>query len=198
MFYRENGQFKTSYSADQQILPIAQDRYAMFAVLAIAFAVVPAVASEYWLTNILIPFLIFSLAAIGVNILVGFCGQISLGSGAFMAVGAYSAYNFIARIDGMPLILALVLGGVCAMLFGILFGLPSLRVKGLYLAVATLAAQFFADWMFLRIQWFTNYSTSGSVSVSNLQVFGIALDTPLAKYLFCLDHRLPIERKAEA
>ena len=186
MFYRENGQFKTTYRADQQILPIAQDRAALFAVQALAFAVVPAVASEYWLTNILIPFLIFSLAAIGVNILVGYCGQISLGSGAFMAVGAYSAYNFFVRIEGMPLVVALVLGGVCAMLFGILFGLPSLRVKGLYLAVATLAAQFFADWMFLRIQWFTNYSTSGSVSVSNLQVFGVALDTPLAKYLFCL------------
>ncbi len=186
MFYRENGQFKTTYRADQQILPIAQDRLAMAAVLLLGFAVVPAVASEYWLTNILIPFLIFSLAAIGVNILVGYCGQISLGSGAFMAVGAYSAYNFFVRIEGMPLVLSLILGGVCAMAFGILFGLPSLRVKGLYLAVATLAAQFFADWMFLRIQWFTNYSTSGSVSVSNMQVFGFPIDSPLSKYMFSL------------
>ena len=186
MFYRENGQFKTNYRADQQILPIAQDRIALYVLLAVAFVGLPAIASDYWLTNILIPFLIFSLAAIGVNILVGYCGQISLGSGAFMAVGAYAAYNFFVRIDGMPLILALVLGGVCAMLFGILFGLPSLRVKGLYLAVATLAAQFFADWMFLRIQWFTNNSPSGSVSVSNLQVFGLPLDSPLSKYLFCL------------
>ena len=186
MFYRENGQFKTSYAADQQIFPIAQDRYAMGALLLCAFGVVPALASDYWLTNILIPFLIFSLAAMGVNILVGYCGQISLGSGAFMAVGAYAAYNFFVRVDGMPLILALVLGGVCAMLFGILFGLPSLRVKGLYLAVATLAAQFFSDWMFLRVQWFTNYSPSGSVSVSNLQVAGFALESPVAKYLFCL------------
>lgn len=186
MFYRENGQFKTSYRADQQIFPIAQDRYAMGALLLCAFGVVPALASDYWLTNILIPFLIFSLAAIGVNILVGYCGQISLGSGAFMAVGAYAAYNFFVRMEGMPLVLALVLGGVCAMLFGVLFGLPSLRVKGLYLAVATLAAQFFADWMFLRIPWFTNHSPSGSVSVSNLQVAGFALDSPVAKYLFCL------------
>ena len=186
MFYRENGQFKTSYAADQQIFPIAQDRYAMGALLLCAFGVVPALASDYWLTNILIPFLIFSLAAMGVNILVGYCGQISLGSGAFMAVGAYAAYNFFVRVDGMPLILALVLGGVCAMLFGILFGLPSLRVKGLYLAVATLAAQFFSDWMFLRIPWFTNNSPSGSVSVSNLQVWGFSLESPVAKYLFCL------------
>ena len=186
MFYRENGQFKTSYRADQQILPIAQDRVALYALLAIAFLAVPMIASDYTFRAILIPFLIFSLAAVGVNILVGYCGQISLGSGAFMAVGAYASYNFFVRVPGMPLIVALILGGVCAMLFGILFGLPSLRVKGLYLAVATLAAQFFADWMFLRIQWFTNYSPSGSVSVSNLQVFGMSLQSPMAKYLFCL------------
>ncbi len=186
MFYRENGQFKTSYRADQQIFPIAQDRIAVGLLLLASFVAVPALASNYWFTNILIPFLIFSLAAIGVNILVGYCGQISLGSGAFMAVGAYAAYNFHVRIDGMPLLASLLLGGVCAMLFGILFGLPSLRVKGLYLAVATLAAQFFADWMFLRINWFTNNSPSGSVSVNNLQVFGIPLESPMAKYVFCL------------
>jgi branched-chain amino acid transport system permease protein len=186
MFYRENGQFKTSYAADQQIFPIAQDRVAVALLLLVAFAVVPAIGNDYWLTNILIPFLIFSLAAIGVNILVGYCGQISLGSGAFMAVGAYAAYNFHARIPGMPLLLSLILGGLCAMAFGILFGLPSLRVKGLYLAVATLAAQFFADWMFLRINWFTNNSPSGSVSVNNLQVLGLSLASPTAKYMFCL------------
>jgi len=186
MFYRENGQFKTNYRADQQIFPIAQDRIALVILLAIAFIAVPLVSSDYVFRAILIPFLIFSLAAVGVNILVGYCGQISLGSGAFMAVGAYAAYNFFVRIDGMPLILALIAGGLCSMVFGILFGLPSLRVKGLYLAVATLAAQFFADWMFLRIQWFTNYSTSGSVSVSNLQLFGFPLESPVSRYLFCL------------
>jgi branched-chain amino acid transport system permease protein len=186
MFYRENGQFKTTYRADQQIFPIAQDRMALWVMLAIGFVAVPMLSSDYMFRAIFIPFLIFSLAAVGVNILVGYCGQISLGSGAFMAVGAYASYNFFVRIDGMPLLVSLVLGGVCAMLFGILFGLPSLRVKGLYLAVATLAAQFFADWMFLRIQWFTNYSPSGSVSVNNLQVFGFSLESPLAKYLFCL------------
>ncbi len=186
MFYRENGQFKTSYRADQQIFPITQDRIAILALLVVAFVVVPSLASDYMFRAIFIPFLIFSLAAVGVNILVGYCGQISLGSGAFMAVGAYAAYNFFVRIEGMPLVVALILGGVSAMVFGMLFGLPSLRVKGLYLAVATLAAQFFADWMFLRIQWFTNYSPSGSVSVSNLQVFGFSLESPFAKYMFCL------------
>ncbi len=186
MFYRENGQFKTTYRADQQILPIAQDRLAMLVLLLVAFVAVPLGASDYLFRAILIPFLIFSLAAVGVNILVGYCGQISLGSGAFMAVGAYAAYNFHVRIDGMPLLLSLILGGVCAMLFGMVFGLPSLRVKGLYLAVATLAAQFFADWMFLRINWFTNNSSSGSVSVNNLQVFGFSLESPVARYFFCL------------
>jgi branched-chain amino acid transport system permease protein len=134
-------------------------------------------ASDYMFRAILIPFLIMALAALGVNILVGYCGQISLGSGAFMAVGAYGAYNFFVRIPDMPLVPAILLGGLCATAFGILFGLPSLRVKGLYLAVATLAAQFFSDWMFLRIKWLVNDSPSGSVSVNNLQVFGLPIDS---------------------
>jgi branched-chain amino acid transport system permease protein len=186
MFYRENGQFKTTYQADQQILPIRQDRMVMMLILVFAIAVVPMLASDYFFRAILIPFLIMSLAALGVNILVGYCGQISLGSGAFMAVGAYGAYNFFVRIPGLPLIPALILGGLCATLFGILFGLPSLRVKGLYLAVATLAAQFFSDWMFLRIKWLTNDSPSGSVSVAELQVFGFPIESALSKYWLCL------------
>ncbi len=186
MLYRENGQLKTTYRADQQIFPITQDRLAIGLLLLIAFVVVPAFASEYLFRAILIPFLILSLAALGLNILVGYCGQISLGTGAFMAVGAYAAYNFFVRIDGLPMVLAVLLGGLCATAVGVVFGIPSLRIKGLYLAVATLAAQFFTDWAFLRIKWFTNDSASGSVSVSNLSAFGISLDTPAAKYLLCL------------
>jgi branched-chain amino acid transport system permease protein len=186
MFYRENGQFKTTYRADQQIFAITQDRVAVLLIIAAAFLVVPMVTSEYMFRAILIPFVIMAVAALGVNILVGYCGQISLGSGAFMAVGAYAAFNFFVRVQGMPVVLALVLGGVCSAAFGILFGLPSLRVKGLYLAVATLAAQFFSDWMFLRIKWFTNDAPSGSVSVSGLQVFGFPIESPVSKYLFCL------------
>ena len=112
MFYRENGQFKTSYRADQQIFPIAQDRWAVLALIAFAFAGVPLLADEYMFRAVLIPFVILSLAALGVNILVGYCGQISLGSGAFMAVGAYGAYNFFVRVPDMPLIPALLLGGL--------------------------------------------------------------------------------------
>ena len=186
MFYRENGQFKTNYTKDQEIFPILQDRWAIGALVVFAFAGVPLLADEYMLRAILIPFCILSLAAVGVNILVGYCGQISLGSGGFMAVGAYAAYNAFVRIDGMPLIVALLLGGFFATLVGIVFGIPSLRVKGLYLAVATLAAQFFCDWAFLRVNWFTNNSSSGSVSVANLQVFGLPINSPVQKYIFCL------------
>ncbi len=186
MFYRENGQFKTTYREDQQIFPIAQDRVFVGLLLLVAFVAVPLFTSDYMFRAILIPFVIMAMAALGVNVLVGYCGQISLGSGAFMAVGAYGAYNFFARVPDMPLLPALLLGGLCATAFGVLFGLPSLRVRGLYLAVATLAAQFFADWMFLRVKWFTLDTPSGSVSVSNLQVFGLPLDTDVNKYLFCL------------
>jgi branched-chain amino acid transport system permease protein len=186
MLYRENGQFKASYRADQQIFAIAQDRWFILALVAFAFIGIPALVDEYMYRAILIPFVILALAALGVNILVGYCGQISLGSGAFMAVGAYAAYNTFVRIDGMPLLVALLSGGFFATLVGMFFGIPSLRVKGLYLAVATLAAQFFCDWAFLRVGWFTNNNASGSVSVSNLQVLGIPIETPVAKYILCL------------
>jgi len=186
MFYRENGQFKTSYRKDMQIFPVVQDRWVIGALVLAAAVLVPMLASDYLLKAILLPFLILAIAAIGVNILVGYCGQISLGSGAFMAVGAYAAYNFLVRVEGLPLIVTLLLGGVCAAAVGILFGIPSLRVRGLYLAVATLAAQFVCDWAFLRIKWFTNHSTSGSVSVGQLNVFGWNVDTPADRYLLCL------------
>ena len=186
MLYRENGQFKTSYKADQQIFPILQDRVMILALLALAFLAVPFIASEYVFRAVLTPFLILSLAALGLNVLVGYCGQISLGTGAFMAIGAYGAYNFFVRIPGMPLIAALLLGGGCSTVVGVLFGIPSLRIKGLYLAVATLAAQFFTDWAFLRIKWFTNDSSSGSVSVAGLNVLGLPIETPVQKYLLCL------------
>ena len=186
MLYRENGQFKTSYPSDSQVFPIAQDRAFIGLVIALAFLAVPMVADEYIYRAILIPFLILSLAALGLNILVGYCGQISLGTGAFMAVGAYAAYNFMIRIEGMPTIVAILLGGLCATVVGVAFGIPSLRIKGLYLAVATLAAQFFVDWSFLRIKWFTNNSASGSVSISNLTVLGVPIETPMAKYMLCL------------
>jgi branched-chain amino acid transport system permease protein len=199
MLYRETGQFKTTYTSDMAIFPLRQDRSALFLLLVVAFAGVPFLAhfqiwpfgSEYLLRAILLPFLILSLAAIGVNILIGYCGQISLGSGAFMAIGAYMAYKFgngIPEIGlpALPVVVSILLGGLCSALVGILFGIPSLRIKGLYLAVATLAAQFFFDWVFLRVGWFTNYVPSGSVSAPELNFFGWVVDDPIERYLLCL------------
>jgi branched-chain amino acid transport system permease protein len=186
MFYREAGQFKTTYAADQALFPIRQDRYAMLAILAIAFVGVPLFSSNYWLTALLIPFLVFSLAALGLNILTGYAGQLSLGTAAFMAVGAVAAYNFQLRIPGMPILLSFVLGGMTAALVGILFGLPSLRIKGFYLAVATLAAQFFIPWLVTKVGWFSNYSASGVITAQRIVILGKAFDSPQEKYLLVL------------
>lgn len=186
MLYRETGQFKTSYVADSQIFPIRQDRIGVGLLLAVAFLVIPLVASEYWFSALLIPFLVFALAALGLNILTGYCGQLSLGSAAFMAVGAYAAYNFQLRIEGMPILLSFVMGGLCAAAVGVLFGLPSLRIKGFYLAVATLAAQFFVVWVLTKFSWFSNNSSSGVIDAQKMEMFGYGIDTPLRKYLFVL------------
>jgi len=186
MFYREAGQFKTSYQADGQIFPIRQDRYAMLALLAAALVLVPLFASAYALSAILIPFLIFALAAIGLNILTGYCGQLSLGSAAFMAVGAFASFNFVLRIPGMPMLLAFALGGLCAALVGIAFGLPSLRIRGFYLAASTLATQFFVVWCLTKIGWLTNYSASGVITAQKIVILGHAVDTPARKYLLVL------------
>ena len=183
MLYREAGQFKSSYAEDGRIFPIRQDRIG-FALLMLAFGVaVPLLANEYWLKAILTPVLIFSLAAIGLNILTGYAGQLSLGSAAFMAVGAFAAYNFILRVDGMPFLLALALAGLAAALVGVLFGLPSLRIKGFYLAVATLAAQFFIVWVLVKFPWFSNHSSSGVVTAQVVSILGYAFVSPEAKYL---------------
>jgi len=186
MLYRENGQFKSTYRADQQMLPVLQDRLFMLGLVAFAFLVVPFAVSDYFFLSMLIPFLILALAAIGLNLLVGYCGQISIGHAAFMAVGAYAAWNLMVRIPGMNFLVALVLAGLIAAAVGMLFGVPSLRIKGLYLAVATLAAQFFIDWMFARVKWFTDYSHSGSVSTAPIEMFGWRVDSPAEKYVFLL------------
>jgi branched-chain amino acid transport system permease protein len=186
MLYRENGQFKSNYASDQQMLPILQDRAFMGLLLVFAFGVAPFIVSDYVFLSLLIPFLILTLAAIGLNILVGYCGQISIGHAAFMAVGAYAAYNLVLRVPQLNFLVVLVLAGLIAAFAGVLFGIPSLRIKGLYLAVATLAAQFFMDWLFARVKWFTDNAPSGSVSPAPIEMFGWRIDTPVEKYLFLL------------
>ncbi len=186
MLYREAGQFKSSYETDSQIFPIRQDRIGILLLVVIAFIGLPLFASPYFLSAILIPFLIFSLAAIGLNILTGYAGQVSLGSAAFMAVGAFSAYNFILRIPGIPLLAAFILGGLCAAAVGLLFGLPSLRVRGFYLAASTLATQLFVVWALTKVRWFTNYSSSGVITAQKMSILGFDFDSPVAKYLLVL------------
>jgi branched-chain amino acid transport system permease protein len=186
MFYREAGQFKTTYLADSAIFPIRQDRIGMAVILAVAFVVVPFTASPYIFSAILIPFLILSLAAIGLNLLTGYAGQLSLGSAAFMAVGAFASFNFILRVPGIPILVAFVCGGLCAAAIGMMFGLPSLRIRGFYLAVATLAAQFFIIWFLTKVGWVTNYNSSGVITAQPIVIFGYRFDAPAAKYLLVL------------
>jgi branched-chain amino acid transport system permease protein len=186
MFYREAGQFKPTYDADSAIFPIRQDRIAIAVILVIAFVAIPFLATPYFFSAILIPFLILSLAAIGLNILTGYCGQLSLGTAAFMAVGAFASYNFMLRVPGMPVLLAFAGGGLMAAAVGILFGLPSLRIRGFYLAVATLAAQFFILWCLTKVGWITNYSSSGVITAQPIEILGYRFDTPAAKYLLVL------------
>jgi branched-chain amino acid transport system permease protein len=186
MLYREAGQFKSTYAEDQQIFPIRQDRIAVALLLAVAFVVVPMVANQYWLSAILTPFLIFALAALGLNILTGYAGQLSLGTAAFMAVGAFMAYNFVLRMPWLGIIPSFILAGICAAAVGIVFGLPSLRIKGFYLAVATLACQFFVLWAIQRIGWFTNDSATGVITAQTIGIFGYTFDSPESKYLLTL------------
>lgn len=186
MLYRENGQFKTRYAADMQLLPIAQDRWFMAALAVFGFFVMPFVASDYVFRALVTPFLILTIAAIGLNVLVGYCGQISLGSAGFMAVGAYTALNLAARLPQLNFLLVLVASGAVAALVGIAFGIPSLRIKGLYLAIATLAAQFFLDWVFSRVRWLTLDTPSGSVSTNPIEILGWTVERPVDKYLLVL------------
>ena len=190
MFYRETGQFKTNYPADQAIFPIRQDRIFVIAVILFAYLAIPFYASEYMLQAVLIPMMIFSIAAIGLNILTGYAGQLSLGTGGFMAVGAYTAYKLTTAFPELNLIIVFLLAGIAAAVVGVLFGLPSLRIKGFYLAVATLAAQFFLVWMFNKVPWWYNYHSSGTIDAPPREFAGIMVSGPTAtaetRYLIVL------------
>ena len=191
MFYREAGQFKTSYAADQAIFPIRQDQIAIGLMAAVAVLGVPALANEYFLETIFVPFLVFAMAALGLNILTGYCGQLSLGTGGFMACGAFFSYKLATAFPELHIVIVFLLAGLGTAGVGVLFGLPSLRIKGFYLAVATLAAQFFLVWMFNRFPWWNNYSPSGVISappravIPGFDVTGAGAD-PVTKYLFLL------------
>lgn len=190
MFYREAGDFSTSYPEDSQTFPIRFDRYRYYLVLFVAIFVIPFTINDYWVNSIFLPFLIYAIAAIGLNILVGYCGQVSLGTGGFMAVGAYACYKLMTSLPEVSMLIHVLIAGLITAGVGVLFGLPSLRIKGFYLAVATLAAQFFLVWLFNRVPWFYNYSASGQISAPERTVFGVEITGPnteaWATYLFCL------------
>ena len=172
MIYREVGQYKTSYAADQAIFPITNDRIGIMLILLVAYIVPPLSGSQYLMGPILTQLLVFGLAALGLNLLTGYAGQVSLGTGGFMAVGAFGCYNLVLRLPEIPLFIDFILAGVMAAAVGILFGIPSLRIKGFYLAVATLASQFFLLWIFDHVGWFTNYDPAGVASAPTSTLFG--------------------------
>ena len=190
MLYREAGDFSKTYREDSQTFPIKFDRYRYYAVLLVAFAIIPFLLNDYWVNAIFLPFLIYSIAAIGLNILTGYCGQVSLGTGGFMAVGAYATYKLMTSFPDVSMVVHILLAGGITAIVGVLFGLPSLRIKGFYLAVATLAAQFFLVWLFNRVPWFYNNSASGQINSPERTFFGIPITgantEPWAVYLFCL------------
>jgi branched-chain amino acid transport system permease protein len=190
VFYRETGQFKTTYEADMAIFPIRQDRIGLAIILVFAFCVLPFISSDFVLNTILLPFLTLSVAVIGLNILTGYTGLISLGSAAFMGVGAYACYKLTTIYPDVNILIWIFVSGFFSAIIGVFFGLPSLRIKGLYLAVATLAAQFFLQWCFGRIPWLFNYNASGAIEVPLRTLFGVPITGPTAqlevKYLICL------------
>ena len=162
----------------------------MIAFVVFLAVVVPLIGTEYVFQAILVPVLIYSIAAIGLNLLTGYCGQLSLGTGGFMAVGAVACYKLSTGFPEMNLLVVLLFSGVITAGVGLVFGIPSLRIKGFYLAVATLAAQFFLNWLFNKIAWFQNYTPSGTLTMPPREIFGVlitgAAAQPHHRYLFCL------------
>ena len=190
MLYREAGQYKTSYQADQAIFPLLQDRIGLGVILFIGFVVIPLTGDDFLINAVMTPWLIFSLAAIGLNLLTGYTGLLSLGSGAFMGVGAYACYKLTSIFPDVNIIIWILASGFFAAAVGAIFGLPSLRIKGFYLAIATLAAQFFLEWCFTHIPWLYNYNLSAAIEVPQRTLFGVPITGPNAtaevRYLIVL------------
>ncbi|MGE0565748.1 MAG: branched-chain amino acid ABC transporter permease [Pseudolabrys sp.] len=180
MFYREAGQFKTNYISDQAVFPIAQDRIGILIIVAVAYVAVPWIGNDFLTNAVMIPFLIFALAAIGLNLVTGYAGLLSLGTGAFMGVGAYACYKLTTIFPNVNILIWIVASGFVSAAVGAIFGLPAVRIKGFYLAIATLAAQFFLEWAFIRIPWLYNYNVSAAIEVPQRELFGVIVTGPRA------------------
>ena len=152
--------------------------------MGLGLVIIPTfIKTEYWYTSILIPWLCLALATIGQQIVMGYTGQLALGAAGFMAAGAFACFNLILRVPELGFFGSLIVSGLIAAAFGILFGLPSLKVRGIYLMVATLASQFFIVWMIDKFGWFKNYDSSGIITAQDIVILGVPFTTPLAMYL---------------
>lgn len=183
MFYRESGVFKTSYAADMALFPLPNTRWAVAAFAGLFIVIVPLTLSDYYI-SILNLILIAIVGAVGLNILVGYTGQISIGHGAFMSVGAYTAANLVVHLD-MPFWVTIPAGGLMAALIGTIVGIPSLRIKGIYLAIATLAAQLIIEWTINHVPAISG-GVQASIQVPRPSLFGTQLQTQTQLYLFLM------------
>ena len=171
------GNYKESYASDEALFRTPTVRAGM-ALLAVAAVVFPFVAGDYllYLANLMG---ILALGALGLNILIGFTGQISLGHAAFMGIGAYTAAILASRA-GVPFWLSIPLGGAMACAAGMVVGVPSLRIKGLYLAIATLSAQVIFEWIFTS--WTSVTGGIRGINVPPARLLGVSIDTDLKVY----------------
>src|SRR5437016_8873944 len=183
MFYRESGVFKTTYATDMALYPLPITKWAVAAMAVLFIVIAPLTLGEY-LVSILNLILIASVGALGLNILVGYTGQVSIGHAAFMSVGAYTAANLIVRL-GAPFWIAVPAGGLMAALIGGVVGIPSLRIKGIYLAIATLAAQLIIEWTINHVPAISG-GVQASIQVPRPSLFGVQLKTQTQLYLFLM------------
>jgi branched-chain amino acid transport system permease protein len=183
MLHRESGYYKTTYAADMELFPLPNAKIAITVFILLFFGLFPLIMSDYYLSIINLC-AIASVGALGLNILVGYTGQISVGHAAFMSVGAYTAANLATKLD-LPFWITLPAGGFMAMFVGILVGLPSLRVKGLYLAIATLAAQFIIEWIINHTPAISG-GVQASIAVPRPNLFGWEMDTQREMYFFLM------------
>src|ERR1051326_6801293 len=183
MFHRESGVFKTSYAADMGLYPLPIARWAVAAFAGLFIVIAPLALSEYYV-SILNLILIACVGALGLNILVGYTGQISIGHGAFMSVGAYTAANIAVRL-GLPFWITLPAGGLMAALIGVVVGIPSLRIKGLYLAIATLAGQLIIEWTINHVPAISG-GVQASIEVPRPSMFGVPLRSQTQFYFFLM------------
>ena len=167
MWYREAGQFVTNYNQDRRIFPLRFDRWFVAIGLILLVALPTLYGTEYWLSAHMIPLCAVGLATLGLNLLTGYTGQLSLGTAGFMCIGAFSTFNLILRLPDWAINwpTAMLIAGIFAGLVGVIFGLPAIRIRGFYLLVSTLCAQYFVWWFFNQYKYFLDYTPSGVVAL---------------------------------